>query len=136
VEESRPREVIEGITVVSQPGEGFLRKDGSRLVRDGADGKDRFLKYVVWKGSPSRNPNPAMDGALHVGTLHDEDKPIGPDQTPLTGWAIDEGGTTRAAMGYIAPNGQIWWTWASANVMFGADGRDKTLVLTGSWKVA
>lgn len=137
VEEARPPEVIEGITAVALPGEGFLRQDGSRLVRGGdPEGKDRFLKYVVWKGSPARNPNPAADGQLWVGTIHDQDKPIGPDQTPLIGWAIDQGGTNRAAMGYIAPNGQIWWSWASVNSPFGADGRDKTLVLTGSWKVA
>jgi hypothetical protein len=136
IEEALPREVVEGITAIALPGEGFLRQDGSRMVRDGVDGKDRFLKLVVWKGSPARNPNPAADGRLWVGTIHDQDRPIGPDQTPLTGWAIDQGGTERAAIGHIAPNGQIWWTWASVNSPFGADGRDKTLVLTGSWKVA
>lgn len=133
VEKWRAREVIEGVTAVAEPGEGFLRKDGSRMVRDG---KKRTLTLVVWKGFPARNPNPAEDGELRVAKLHDQDDPISPDQLPLAGWAIDEGGTTRAAMGYIAPSGWVTWSWASANTPFGSDGRDKTLVLHGTWEVA
>jgi hypothetical protein len=133
VEKRRDRVVLAGSDVVQSPGEGFLRRDGSQLVRDG---KSRDFTYTVWKGFPARNPNPAMDGALIVGKLHDQDKPISPDQVALSGWAIDEGGTTRAAMGYVAFNGDVIWSWASANTPFGADGRDKTLVLHGTWQVA
>jgi hypothetical protein len=133
VEEWRARTVLTGADVVQSPGEGFLRRDGSRLVRDNTS---RDFTYTVWKGFPARNPNPAEDGALIVGKLHDQDKPISPDQVALSGWAIDEGGTTRAAMGYVAFNGDVVWSWASANTPFGADGRDKTLVLHGTWQVA
>lgn len=134
IEEFRPREIREGIAVVKEGGEGFPRMDSSRLVRTGTT---RTFYYVVRKSLPTRNPNPGVDGALWVGTLWDGDIPMGGKQFPLTGWAYDVDGESRAAAGFIAPNGQIWWSWASTNNQFGSSVESRqTLILAGTWEVS
>jgi hypothetical protein len=133
VVESRPREVLSGTSAVAEGGEGFPRFATSRMVRDGTS---RYFYYVVRKSMPTRNPNPGVDGAQWVGTLHSQDRPLGGNQFPLTGWAQDVDNEWRAAAGFIAPNGQIWWSWASTNNKFGSNVTDRhTLILTGTWEV-
>lgn len=132
--ESQPREVRTGTAVVSSGGEGFPRMADSYLVRSGTT---RHFYYVLHKSLPTRNPNPAEDGEQWVGTLWDGDKPMGGKQLPLTGWAYDTTGTRRAAAGFIAANGQIFWSWASTNNQFGSStDTQQTLILAGTWEVA
>jgi hypothetical protein len=120
------RTVLSG-TNVATTGDDWVVRPASRLSRDLV--KRWMNLHVGLAGSPV-NPNQEVDGERRVGRLASADRPA--VSVPLTGFAQNTAGLTRAAQGRIDPDGWVVWYWASTT---GRVPTGSTVALSGTWEL-
>src|SRR5690606_18573611 len=99
---------------------------GARASR----GPSVWRRDVVGTAGSPVNPNQEVDGERRVARLLGADRP--PTSVPLTGFAQNTAGLTRAAQGRIDPDGWVVWYWASTTGRFPTG---STVALSGVWEL-
>jgi len=126
VQESNLRTVLAG-TNIATTGADWVVRPAARLSRDGVE---RWANIVVGLAGSPVNPNQEVDGERRVARLLGADRP--PTSVPLTGFAQNTAGLTRAAQGRIDPDGWVVWYWASTTGRFPTG---STVALSGVWEL-
>jgi hypothetical protein len=126
VQETNLRTVLAG-TNIATTGDDWVVRPAARLSRDGVE---RWANIVVGLAGSPVNPNQEVDGERRVARLLGADRP--PTSVPLTGFAQNTAGITRAAQGRIDPDGWVVWYWTNTSGRFPTG---STVALSGAWEL-
>lgn len=140
--ESSPPVTLTGTSATANPSDpnngdtsrGWLRRGGSRMIRDG---QWRWLHMESYKGSGGRLTSVQSSGAhadQHLAGLHAQDRP--PVIVSASARVVDINGSTSWAGAHITSGGGIYLNSWAPGITIGPAGPDPTVIIDAVWRVS
>lgn len=140
--ESSPPVTLTGTSATANPSDptngntsrGWLRRGGSRMIRDG---QWRWLHMESYKGSGGRLTSVQSSGAhadQHLAGLHAQDRP--PVIVSASARVVDINGSTSWAGAHVTSGGGIYLNSWAPGITIGPAGPDPTVIIDAVWRVS